>query len=131
MIRSYLMRGFWMCIGITCPNTLPKDSVSQLNMMRSINGFTRNIGSSLVFSEFMGVIRGSEQTLNTINGYLDRVAYQNFSHRLQATFASQRDNIYSLFLSYLKHKQGRGDYDAADRFLFSGVAICKFLHLYP
>jgi hypothetical protein len=66
----------------------------------------------------MGVIKGSEQTLDLPNGFLDRDTYDGLSHRSQATFSTQRDHIYSLFLAYLKRKKSRGDYDAADRFVF-------------
>lgn len=77
----------------------------------------------------MGVIKGSEQTLDRPDGYLDRAAYENLSHRSQATFSNQRDHIYTLFMAYLKRKRTRGDYDAADRsdakrfvFLFAYVS---------
>ena len=62
-----------------------------------------------------GVIKGSEEALAHPEGYLDMESYCKLSHRTQATFASQRENIYSLFQAYLKKKKERGDYDAADR----------------
>jgi hypothetical protein len=65
----------------------------------------------------MGVIKGSEQTLDQADGFLDRNAYENLSHRSQATFANQRENIYSLFRSYLKLKRAKRHYDAPDRFV--------------
>lgn len=70
---------------------------------------------SLVFSEFMGVIKGSEQTLMTEDHVLDRAAYLNLSHRTQSTFSSKREDIYNLFQAYLRMKRKRGEYDAADR----------------
>ncbi|KAI0369978.1 hypothetical protein BV20DRAFT_945276 [Pilatotrama ljubarskyi] len=76
---------------------------------------TKGLDPTLVFGEFMGVIKGSEQSLSHPEGYLDRDAYYKLSHRTQATFASQRENIYRLFQAYLKRKKERGDYDAADR----------------
>ncbi|KII86508.1 hypothetical protein PLICRDRAFT_44106 [Plicaturopsis crispa FD-325 SS-3] len=75
----------------------------------------KNLDPSLVYSEFMGVIKGSEQALAHPECYLDKDAYDNLSHRTQATFATQRDLIYGLFQVYLKRKRGRNDYDAADR----------------
>ncbi|KAI9068145.1 hypothetical protein FKP32DRAFT_1672451 [Trametes sanguinea] len=75
----------------------------------------KGLDPALVFGEFMGVIKGSELALHHPRGYLDRETYCNLSHRTQATFASQRDNIYRLFQAYLKRKKERGDYDAADR----------------
>ncbi|KAL7285962.1 hypothetical protein ACG7TL_001077 [Trametes sanguinea] len=75
----------------------------------------KGLDPALVFGEFMGVIKGSELALRQPGGYLNREMYCNLSHRTQATFASQRDNIYRLFEVYLKRKKQRGDYDAADR----------------
>ncbi len=95
------------------------------------------IDPTLVFGEFMGmflpnvlthfvslthetgVIKGSEQALGHSEGYLDKIAYCKLSHRTQATFANQRENIYKLFQAYLKRKKERGDYDAADRYVSS------------
>ncbi|KAH9992492.1 hypothetical protein BJV74DRAFT_397873 [Russula compacta] len=76
---------------------------------------TKGLDVSLVFSEFMGVIEGSEATLNSDNHFLDYDTYSNLSTRTQATFASKRKEIYALFEIYLKMKRERGEYDAADR----------------
>ncbi|KZT68439.1 hypothetical protein DAEQUDRAFT_671296 [Daedalea quercina L-15889] len=77
---------------------------------------TKHLDPALVFSEIIGsLIKGSEQSLKSKDGYLDRSSYLKLSRRTQATFATQRDQIYDLFLEYLKHKRRRGDYDAADR----------------
>ncbi|KAH9931245.1 uncharacterized protein B0H18DRAFT_929725 [Fomitopsis serialis] len=76
---------------------------------------TKGLDPALVFAEIMGVIKGSEQSLNHKDSYLDRESYYNLSHRTQATFAYQRDVIYNLFHAYLEHKRRRGEYDAADR----------------
>jgi hypothetical protein len=70
---------------------------------------------SLVFSEFIGVIEGSEQTLNCAEHYLDQRSYENLSHRSQPTFSGQRDMIYALFKLYLKRKREQSHYDSADR----------------
>lgn len=67
----------------------------------------------------MGVIRGSEQTLETEAGYLDRVAYERLSARSQPTFARQREQIYQLFEAYLKRKRELRTDDPADRFVFA------------
>ena len=69
---------------------------------------------ALVFGEFMGVIKGSEDTVGTKNGCLDREAYNSLSFRTQATFSHKRDDIYDLFMAYEKRKELL-DYDAADR----------------
>ncbi|KAF7340238.1 UvrD-like helicase ATP-binding domain-containing protein [Mycena venus] len=70
---------------------------------------------SMVFSEFMGVIMGSEETLTGKLRYLDRNTYLNLGQRRQATFADQRERIYDLFEKYLNEKRHQGDTDAADR----------------
>ncbi|KAI0079047.1 hypothetical protein K474DRAFT_723989 [Panus rudis PR-1116 ss-1] len=76
---------------------------------------TKNLDPSLVFAEFMGVIKGSEQALQSPERHLDREAYLQLSHRSQGTFANQRETIHALFEAYLKQKKIRRDYDAADR----------------
>ena len=70
---------------------------------------------ALVFGEFMGVIKGSEDTIGTKDGCLDRKAYKSLSVRTKATFSHKRDVIYDLFIAYTKLKRQRQDYDAADR----------------
>ncbi|TFK88273.1 hypothetical protein K466DRAFT_598787 [Polyporus arcularius HHB13444] len=76
---------------------------------------TKGLDPTLVFGEFMGVIKGSELALERPEGYLDKDTYYGLSHRTQGTFANQREGIYKLFNAYLKRKKERGDYDAADR----------------
>jgi hypothetical protein len=71
--------------------------------------------SSVDYS-FLGVIKGSETTLNSENHFLDYDAYLNLSARTQATFARRRSEIYSLFEIYMKKKRERREYDAADRY---------------
>ena len=70
---------------------------------------------ALVFGEFMGVIKGSEDTVGTKHGCLGRRAYKSLSVQSQATFSHKRGVIYDLFMAYTKLKQQRQDYDAADR----------------
>lgn len=65
---------------------------------------------------FLGVIKGSEITLNSENHFLDYETYSNLSERTQATFARKRSEIYSLFEIYMKKKRERREYDAADRY---------------
>ena len=74
----------------------------------------RGLDPALVFGEFMGVIKGSEDTIGTKDRCLDRESYRSLSARSQATFSHKRDDIYDLFMTYTKLKQGSG-YDAADR----------------
>ncbi|KAJ7222598.1 hypothetical protein GGX14DRAFT_664393, partial [Mycena pura] len=79
---------------------------------------------SMVFSEFMGVIKGSEVALNSKSHYLDRTTYLNIGQRRQTTFADQRSRIYDLFEKYLAQKGLQGDADPADRTL----AILESFH---
>ncbi|KAH6917673.1 hypothetical protein BKA70DRAFT_1178689 [Coprinopsis sp. MPI-PUGE-AT-0042] len=98
---------------------------------------TRNLDSSLVYSELIGVIEGSEAALSQPNRYLDQSAYEGLSHRTQHIFAKNRDVVYSLFLAFLKRKRLNGDQDVADRthkilraFESSGVPGTKIDYLY-
>ncbi|KAJ7451097.1 hypothetical protein FB451DRAFT_1566339 [Mycena latifolia] len=76
---------------------------------------SKGLDPSMVYSEFMGVIMGSEETLTGASSYLDREGYLNLSERAQSTFADQRQRIYSLFESYLNQKRLLCDVDPADR----------------
>ena len=70
---------------------------------------------ALVFGEFMGVIKGSEDAIGTKLRCLSQEAYKLLSVRSQGTFSHRRDDIYNLFTAYTKLKRQRQDYDAADR----------------
>jgi hypothetical protein len=74
-----------------------------------------DLDPALVFGEFMGVIKGSEDTVGTKQRCLDRESYKSLSVRSQATFSHKRDEIYDLFTAYTKLKGTGGDYDATDR----------------
>ncbi|KAF8594569.1 hypothetical protein BDV93DRAFT_549191 [Ceratobasidium sp. AG-I] len=75
---------------------------------------TKGLDPALVYSEFLGVIEGSEFALEAKNGALSREDYAGMSHR-KTSFASQRDRIYDLYEIYRKRKQELGGYDAAER----------------
>ncbi len=62
-----------------------------------------------------GVVKGSEATLGTKEGRLTRTVYTSLSARSYPTFASQRDNLYSLFEAYVRLTRNRGECDPADR----------------
>ncbi|PIL29941.1 hypothetical protein GSI_07852 [Ganoderma sinense ZZ0214-1] len=68
-----------------------------------------------VFGEIMGVIKGSEGTVNTAHGYLDREAYLKLGERSHPTFAALRDKVYDIFHRYLSLKRRRYERDDADR----------------
>lgn len=63
----------------------------------------------------MGVIRGSEGSVETPNGYLSREQYLALSDRTNSTFARYREQVYDVFEAYLRQKRNRGRFDPADR----------------
>ncbi|KAJ3877376.1 hypothetical protein F5051DRAFT_453113 [Lentinula edodes] len=92
---------------------------------------------SLVFSELIGVIKASEETLEGTKHFLDRAAYHNLSTRSQSTFAENREDLYELFMAYLAKKKRFGDVDGADRaheildfFKLQGIPGQRLDHLY-
>lgn len=97
-------------------NTLPKVSV-RLEVQFARFGFLSSppLDPALVWSEFLGVISGSEASLDTPNRCMDRESYQKLSNRTQATFTSRRGVIYDLFQAYVKQKRESRTYDVADR----------------
>ncbi|GBE80111.1 predicted protein [Sparassis crispa] len=77
---------------------------------------TKGLDATLVFAEFMGVIKGSEEALASSAKYLDKDNYQKLKNRRShAIVANQADVIYQLFLIYSRMKRERGEYDVADR----------------
>ncbi|KAL1686635.1 P-loop containing nucleoside triphosphate hydrolase protein, partial [Schizophyllum commune] len=76
---------------------------------------TKGLDPALVFSEIMGVIKGSEEASALPSHSLSREGYESLSRRRQSTFASCRNVVYDIFVQYDKEKARRGDYDAADR----------------
>ncbi|KAI6096326.1 hypothetical protein EDD16DRAFT_1720000 [Pisolithus croceorrhizus] len=87
----------------------------------------QKFGPWLIFSEFMGVIKGSETAFHSPNGTLDRQTYVNLSTRTYPVFAGNRHSLYSAFELYSKLKGERYDYDMADR----TYAILKALSCNP
>jgi len=78
-------------------------------------GYTRGLDPSSVFAEFMGVIKGSEQSLNFPEGFLDRETYLGSSNRSRMRFHDRSEQIYDIFEAYTKMKRRRGELDVADR----------------
>lgn len=116
------MEHYWPHLPQPLTKGLGLSPPSQRDPCRSLTATVAD--PSLVFSEFMGVIKGSEQTLKTEGHVLDRTTYMTLSHRTQSTFSSKREEIYNLFQAYLRMKRKRGEYDAADRSV-------QGLELYP
>ncbi|KAJ1305435.1 hypothetical protein OPQ81_000445 [Rhizoctonia solani] len=69
---------------------------------------------ALVYSEFLGIIQGSEAALSSKAGALTRDEYISLSHK-KSSFASQRGRVYDLYEAYRKRKRQLGGYDAAER----------------
>ncbi|KAG8938168.1 hypothetical protein FRC03_007557 [Tulasnella sp. 419] len=63
----------------------------------------KGLDASLVWSEFMGVIKGSEQSLSTSRGYVSRETYEAMTTKSGLSVA--RSRVYGLFESYLKQKK--------------------------
>ncbi|KAG2108067.1 P-loop containing nucleoside triphosphate hydrolase protein [Suillus discolor] len=76
---------------------------------------SQNLNPWLVFSEFMGIIKGSEHTLTCPEGVLDRQTYLLLPHRSNPNFANQRGILYDMFEHYTKMKRQRRHHDVADR----------------
>ncbi|KAG2143549.1 uncharacterized protein EDB93DRAFT_1088104 [Suillus bovinus] len=76
---------------------------------------TKNLNPWLVFSELMGIIKGSEHALTCLEGFLDRSNYLHLSHRSYPNFANQRGILYDVFEYYTKIKRQRRHHDVADR----------------
>ncbi|KAG2090757.1 uncharacterized protein F5147DRAFT_787076 [Suillus discolor] len=79
---------------------------------------TKNLNPWLVFSKFMGIVKGSEHAL-TCQGVLDRPNYIRLPHRSYPNFANQREMIYDIFEHYMKIKRQRRHHDVADPVLQS------------
>ncbi|EIN13221.1 hypothetical protein PUNSTDRAFT_128910 [Punctularia strigosozonata HHB-11173 SS5] len=96
----------------------------------------KGIDPALVWNEFMGVIKGSEQAHLSERHILDKESYLNLSARSCPTFAQQRDVVYELFERYEEKRIRMGHRDAADRthcllgFLRRGIRGKKIDFLY-
>ncbi|KAG2160214.1 uncharacterized protein EDB93DRAFT_1324636 [Suillus bovinus] len=76
---------------------------------------TKSLNPWLVFSEFMGIVKGSEHALTCPEGVLDRPNYLRLPHRSNPNFANQRGILYDIFEHYTKMKRQRRHHDIADR----------------
>ncbi|KAK0197996.1 hypothetical protein F5146DRAFT_1130943 [Armillaria mellea] len=77
----------------------------------------KGLDPAFVFSEIIGVIKGSTETLRAENRHLSKAAYLDPSTKRQqsSTLADQRGKVYKLFELYMRKKKLRGEYDAGDR----------------
>ncbi|EJD54497.1 hypothetical protein AURDEDRAFT_179643, partial [Auricularia subglabra TFB-10046 SS5] len=76
---------------------------------------TKGLDPALVYSEIMGVVKGSEESLYHGKGSLDAETYKNYSARRQSTFASERTRVYDIFSAYERRRIEHGHTDVADR----------------
>ncbi|KAF8686413.1 UvrD-like helicase C-terminal domain [Rhizoctonia solani] len=74
----------------------------------------KGLDPALVYSEFLGIIEGSEAALSSKYGALSRDEYVNLSHK-KSSFASQRGHVYDLYEAYRKRKRQLRGYDSAER----------------
>ncbi|KAI6101328.1 P-loop containing nucleoside triphosphate hydrolase protein [Pisolithus sp. B1] len=69
----------------------------------------------LVFGEVMGIIKGSEKSLEFDDGALDKNTYCGLSSRSNPTFSGQREVVYAIYEAYSKLKRQHQHHDVADR----------------
>ncbi|KAG8939076.1 hypothetical protein FRC04_007029 [Tulasnella sp. 424] len=74
----------------------------------------KGLHSALVYSEFMGIIKGSEAALSKSSRYLGRTEYEKQSNRSLLGDNNDRSKIYTLFEAYQKLRPSAA-YDVADR----------------
>ncbi|KAF9231325.1 hypothetical protein BU15DRAFT_82546 [Melanogaster broomeanus] len=91
------------------------DTFSRMYWPHFSQPLTKGLESWLVYSEFMGIIKGSERSLSCSGGFLDKETYCTLSARSNPTFATQRETVYALFEAYCKLKTQRRQHDVADR----------------
>ncbi|KAG9121518.1 hypothetical protein FRC07_002483 [Ceratobasidium sp. 392] len=82
----------------------------------SFRGLAQSLEPNLVYSEIVGVIKGSQAAFESKEGYLTRSEYvDGLSRRQFPLLAHVRDKVYSIFEIYTKNKTARRETDAADR----------------
>ncbi|KAG8960167.1 hypothetical protein FRC05_007045 [Tulasnella sp. 425] len=74
----------------------------------------KGLHPALVYSEFMGIIKGSEAALSKTRRYLERKEYEKQSNRSLSADDTDRSKIYTLFEAYQKLRPPTS-YDVADR----------------
>ncbi|KAG1738631.1 P-loop containing nucleoside triphosphate hydrolase protein [Suillus paluster] len=94
-------------------------------------GLTKNLNSWLVFSEFMGIIEGSEQALSCPDGVLDRSSYIRFTNSFSPISGNQRNSVYRIFEIYQKFKKQKNHFDVADRYESCYSSLMKLHDIAP
>lgn len=106
-------KSYWPHFSQSLTKRLGKPFINSQNYLIDSVEFFKD--PSLVFNEFLGVIKGSELVLASGKRYLDQSSYENLGHCSQSILSSQRSTIYAIFEQYLKLKAANGQYDVADR----------------
>ncbi|KAG8731048.1 hypothetical protein FRC11_005260, partial [Ceratobasidium sp. 423] len=79
-------------------------------------GLNNSLEPNLVYSEIIGVIKGSQAAFESKEGHLTRSAYVDaLSRRQFPLLADIREKVYSIFEIYTKNKTARRETDGADR----------------
>ncbi|KAG8795770.1 hypothetical protein FRC12_009777 [Ceratobasidium sp. 428] len=82
----------------------------------SFRGLASSVEPHLVYSEIIGVIKGSQAAFESKEGFLTRSEYVDVLSRRQFPLLAQvRDKVYSIFEIYNRNKMSRREIDAADR----------------
>ncbi|CAE6472733.1 unnamed protein product, partial [Rhizoctonia solani] len=82
----------------------------------SFRGLNNSLEPNLVYSEIIGVIKGSQAAFESKEGHLSRSAYVDaLSRRQFPLLADIREKVYSIFEIYTRNKTARHETDAADR----------------
>ncbi|KAG9016354.1 hypothetical protein FRB90_003159 [Tulasnella sp. 427] len=82
----------------------------------------RGLHSALVYSEFMGIIKGSEASLNKSRHHLDQTDYESQNNRSLSGDSTERSRVYTLFEAYHKLRP-TASYDIADRVHILAAAL--------
>lgn len=86
---------------------------------------TKGLDATAVWSEILGVIKGSARLADKEKGWLDEEEYINLSERAGATFLGRREKIYSIFKAYQAKRAKEGMYDRADRYVSSVFSLAS------
>ena len=76
----------------------------------------KNISSSLLFTEFLSIIKGQSSSLDSVSGYISRSQYISIAKTRQKNNIDEmkRSEIYDCFEIYQKEKSSRGEFDLSD-----------------
>ncbi|KAF9033219.1 hypothetical protein BDZ89DRAFT_983953 [Hymenopellis radicata] len=75
----------------------------------------KGLDPALVYSELIGVIKGSEESLSDPKRFLSEVAYRRINEQQHSTLSGRTEEVYALFQTYMQMKKSKGEYDVADR----------------